>query len=349
MKVRAKVKVKVTIIYNSLKHLYEERRESDIAEMGVLDEVEAVKEALNTLGIDHSIVAIDEDIQNWLNELLMHKPDVIFNLCEAISGESRLEMNVPSVLELIRIPYTGASPLNLGICQNKALTKDILRAHNIPTPDYCIIDEKYELIHELPRFPLILKPLYEDGSIGIDSSNVVEDHDGLRTVSQRIINTYHQPVIAEEYIDGRELNVSIIGDASSPQPLPISEIVFTKDEKFKVVGYRAKWVKDSEEYKSTVPVCPAQLEEEVASKIQSIAVKAYSILGCRDYARVDIRLRGDIPYVIEVNPNPDISLDSGFSRSLRAANIPYPEFIWRVISSALERGFGFKAHRSKSL
>ncbi|MCX8191927.1 MAG: ATP-grasp domain-containing protein, partial [Nitrososphaerales archaeon] len=239
VKVRAKVKVKVTIIYNSLKHLYEERRESDIAEMGVLDEVEAVKGALNTLGIDHSIVAIDEDVQNWLNELLMHKPDVIFNLCEAILGESRLEMNVPSVLELIRIPYTGASPLNLGICQNKALTKDILRAHNIPTPDYCIIDEKYELIHELPRFPLILKPLYEDGSIGIDSSNVVEDHDGLRTVSQRIINTYHQPVIAEEYIDGRELNVSIIGDTSSPQPLPISEIVFTKDEKFKAVGYRA--------------------------------------------------------------------------------------------------------------
>jgi D-alanine-D-alanine ligase len=140
----------------------------------------------------------------------------------------------------------------------------------------------------------------------------------------------------EEYIDGREINVAII-DYKKMRALPVSEITFEFSHEPKIVDYSAKWFKDSEEYRKTIPVCPAKLEYSKKDLVERRALDAYVSLYCRDYARVDIRLKGKIPYVLEVNPNPDISPDGGFVRSLKAADISYEEFIQEIICSALQR------------
>ncbi|NWG09759.1 MAG: ATP-grasp domain-containing protein [Nitrososphaerales archaeon] len=327
---------KVAILYNSLNY---HRREGGIpiAEREVIDEAKAVEEALSKMQIAHLTVVVGESIRDWLEELFEYKPDVVFNLCEAVRGESRLEMNVPCVLELMRIPYTGSPPLTLGICQNKALTKDMLLLNGIFTPKYYVITEALGTIGKPMPFPVIVKPLREDGSLGINSNSVARNQFELTTLAQNVISTYHQPAIVEQYVDGRELNVAILGD-SPPQPLPISEIVFSGSDEFEIVSYEAKWVKDSEAYRSTIPVCPAHLDSDIASKVLDTALKAYKILGCRDYARIDIRLRKNTPYVLEVNPNPDITPDSGFIRSLNAAGIKYVDFIKKLLSFSVQRG-----------
>lgn len=324
--------MKVAILYNLL-----DQSEAPLDEKGVLDTVNAVEEALTTLNIPHTIVPVGRSMQEWLKKLLAYKPDVVFNLCEAVAGESRFEMNIPSVLELLRIPYTGSPPLTLGICQNKALAKAILLSNGITTPKHFVITERLEFNEQTLSFPVIVKPVREDGSLGISSSNIVLNPSEVAQVAETLMNKYRQPALVEEYIDGQELNVAIIGE-NPPQPLPISEIVFPPHYRYKIVSYEAKWVEESDEYHDTKAVCPAQLAPDTASKVMAAAVKAYKILGCRDYARVDIRLRGDTPYVLEVNPNPDISPGLGLPRSLEVAGISYRDFVMRIVSSALQRG-----------
>jgi D-alanine-D-alanine ligase len=140
----------------------------------------------------------------------------------------------------------------------------------------------------------------------------------------------------EEYISGRELNVAVLG-YREPEALPVSEIVFECSGEPKIVDYSAKWLKDSQEYAKTVPVCPARLEAQEEYRVEQTALQAFGALHCRDYARIDIRLRQGIPYVLEANPNPDISPDAGFARSLKAAGIPYEGFVKRIISYAIKR------------
>jgi len=306
-----------------------------LAEAEVEEQVEAVQEALKMLGLVCRLFPLKDDIEALVNELKSHKPDVVVNLSEGAFGDSHQEMNVPSLLELLRIPYTGSSPLALGICQNKGLTKDILRANGIPTPDYQVLGDFYDWKAEID-FPLFVKPLREDASIGISSKSYVTTDAELKRQLEYIYAQYGQPALVEEYIGGRELNVSILGN-ERPRVLPISEILFEFDEEPKIVDYSAKWLKETEEYKKTKPVCPADLGEAVRKRVEYFAMKAYAAVYCRDYARVDIRLKDDLPFVLEVNPNPDISPEVGFARSLRVAGITFEEFIRQLIFYALQR------------
>jgi len=273
---------------------------------------------------------------------MSYKPHVVINLCEGAFGDSHLEMNVPCLLELLRIPYTGSPPLALGMCQNKGLTKDVLRSNRIPTPRYRILNSFEEWKGEI-AYPLFVKPLKEDASLGITSESFVRSDVELKSRVEFLIGRYDQPAIVEEYVDGRELNVSIFG-SERPEALPISEIKFEfEGDKPKIVDYSAKWIKESEEYKRTTPVCPADLDHLVRDRVEKTALMAYKVLCCRDYARVDIRLKDDVPYVLEVNPNPDISPEGGFARSLAKAGIPFREFVQKIITFALGRE---EKHRS---
>lgn len=307
-----------------------------MAEVNVLDQVKAVEEALKKLGFDYQLFPLGDGIEELIKSLRTHKPDVIINLSEGYMGDSSLEMHVPSVLEILGIPYTGSSPLTLGLCQDKGLAKDVLRAHGVPTPKYRVMSN-FEPPEDL-SFPLIVKPLREDASIGITRRSFVRNLMELERQVRYVNSTYGQPALVEEYISGREFNVSIVGN-EEPMVLPVSEIVFEYDEDPKIVDYKAKWLKDSEEYVKTKPVCPARIDESLKSKVEETAVGAYRALRCRDYARIDIRLdaRTGTLYVLEVNPNPDISPDSGFARSLRAAGIPFEEFVNMIIGFALKR------------
>ncbi|MCS7120022.1 MAG: ATP-grasp domain-containing protein [Nitrososphaerota archaeon] len=327
--------LRVAVAYNLTSELHKGENLDYISEVEVEEEAKNVGEALEKLGIRFEMFPLGGDLGDFISDLKRFNPDVAINLCEGAFGESHHEMNVPSIFELLGIPYTGSPPLSLGICQNKGLAKKILSASGILTPRYCILDDPRDWRGQI-EFPLFVKPLQEDASLGISRENYVQNSEQLKERVEYICKTYRQPALVEEYICGRELNISILGN-EEPIVLPISEIIFEFEEEPRIVDYRAKWVKESEEYKKTKPICPADLEAKTRMKVEKAALSAYKALYCRDYARVDMRLKNDSPIVLEVNPNPDISIEAGFARSLRAAGIPYEEFIKKIISFALER------------
>jgi len=310
-----------------------------ISEVGVLEEVEAVRSALEKLGLEYSIIPLNGDIVSFARAIKGYNPDVAVNLCEGAFGYSMYEMNVAALLELLGIPYTGSDPLTLALARDKSLSKDIFRARGIPTPRYRVLESISDWDFKL-SFPLIVKPVAEDASIGLTRRNFVRCFDELKDMVEYIVVRYKQPALVEEYIAGRELNVALIGK-DNPVVLPISEIIFEFEDEPKIVDYYAKWVKGSYEYERTKPICPAPLDGGLKARVEDFALKAYRALRCRDYGRVDIRLRDGIPYILEVNPNPDISLDSGFVRSLKASGISYEDFIAKILSYALDRSRKF--------
>jgi D-alanine-D-alanine ligase len=306
-----------------------------IADAEVEEEVDIIEDALKKLNLKFQRLPLKNDVEPLIKSIKQFNPDVIINTCEGAYGDSHLEMTVASLLELLRLPYTGCPPLSLGLCQNKGLSKDIMNAEGISTPKYRIVKNYEDYRGEL-TYPLFVKPLSEDGSIGITKDSYVENNTELKQQIEYISKFYEQPALVEEFVNGRELNISIMG-GEDPKVLPISEIIFKDFKGPKIVDYSAKWLKETEEYKNTVSDCPAKLGPEVTSTLKKIALKTFSTFLCRDYARVDIRLRGDTPYVLEVNPNPDISIDGGFVRSLKAAGIRYEDFIKVILLSALKR------------
>jgi D-alanine-D-alanine ligase len=184
-----------------------------------------------------------------------------------------------------------------------------------------------------------VKPLREDASLGIENDALIQTQKDLQKQVQKIHRIYRQPALIEEYIDGRELNISIIGN-EKPLILPISEIDFSTLPAGlpKICGYAAKWQEKSPEFAHTIPQCPAKLSSALRKKIKEISLHTYQILECRDYARVDIRLdaKGS-PFVLEINANPDISPDAGMTRSAKIAGFSYPEFIGQIVEHALSR------------
>lgn len=252
------------------------------------------------------------------------------------------EILMAHMLETLGISFTGSDSKALWLALNKNKTKTVLNLFGIQTPSFKMFaTEKDALDVREPQsnnglnFPLIIKPNLEDGGLGIDSKSVVCDVKSLRKKVKAVIEEFRSPVIVEEYIDGREFNVSIVGDTA----LAVGEVEFKLPQgEPKVVTYKAKWDRDSNEYKNTITVCPANLNKKTEKRIKDIALKASRAIGCRDYARVDMRMDslGRI-YVIEVNPNPDISPESGFSKALKAAGLSYEAFVEKVIGFALKR------------
>lgn len=299
----------------------------------------AVAEALRSRGYEVSSLEVQANLPNLIKEILSFQPDVIFNLCEEFAGKTSLEMNVAAILELLNIPFTGSSAFVLGLTQDKGKTKSILANLGIPTPPYQIWypGEKENALKL--KFPLIVKPLKEDASLGINNDSFVQEENSLKRQVQIIHQKFEQPALLEEYIEGRELNVSIIGN-EEPQVLPISEIDFSSlpPELPKICGYAAKWEENSPEFRHTLPICPALLPPEIEEEVVRLSLRVYKIMECRDYARVDIRLSPEgIPYILEVNANPDISPDAGLIRSAKVAGITYSDFIAQIVEMARAR------------
>lgn len=332
-------RIKVAIIYNLMERLEKGEEKDIIAESNILQEIEVIEKAIFALNYESYTLAIKDEIFtiiHWLNEI---RPDAVFNLCESVFGNTSWEMNIPAMLELMRIPYTGSSPLTLGLCQDKGKAKDILLSKGILTPRYEIVGRE-EDFKPKTTFPMIVKPLHEDGSLGISKESVVYDNESLLQRIRYVIKEYRQPALVEEFIDGRELNVSILEMNGKPEILPISEIDYSgfPENIPHICSFEAKWKAESLEYQRSTPICPAQLDWVLQRKVEHIATEVFKLFGCRDYARVDIRLDkdGEI-YVLEVNPNPDISPQSGFARSIKAFGMSYDEFVRCLIERALHR------------
>lgn len=310
------------------------------SQQDTMDEVGTVEEALSKAGFKSRRLEIVYDrFETVVQELFRYQGDIVFNLCEDIKGEGIYEPYMAALLELLGFDYTGSGPLTLGFCLDKAKTQKLLSVHGLPTPRHVVLERGDETIPKGLYFPLIVKLLHEDGSLGLDKGSVVFNKDSLMGRVKKMIREYQEPVIAEEYIEGREFNISILGNGKEAQILPIAEIDHSAAGKNdpKILTYASKWDESSQEYQKTMPICPTSLSPSLEKSLRSVARAAFQILGCRDYARVDVRLRGKTPYIIEVNPNPCISLDAGFIRSATVAGLSYADVIGKIVEFAVLR------------
>ncbi len=333
------MKSRVLILYTVPAPSFPDGTPDIIGPKSVRARLRAVERALRSLEYSVETVEAKGEVSSIIEKIRAFAFDLIFNLCEEFQGNTRWEMHLAALLEVLQIPFTGSSALTLGFSQDKGKAKSLLAHSGVPTPAYQVRDTKDRTASLPVRFPLIVKPLREDASLGIGNDALVFDEKQLETQIRKVQKGFGQPALVEEYIEGRELNVSILGN-ENPEVLPISEIDFSTMPAGipRICGYAAKWMEDSPEFKHSVPRCPADLPPALEDRIREISLRAYEILDCRDYARVDLRLDGDgNPYVLEINANPDISPDSGISRSAKNAGYTYAEFIGKIVELARAR------------
>lgn len=329
-------KIKILIAYNAVPNAPNGADLDAISEAAVLDEVNAMAHALHNLG--YRIEKLPCTTLPQILQTVQHfQPDVIINLCEGFQHRSELEAHLTSLWELLAIPYTGNTPQTLGLAQNKVLTKKLLQAAGLPTPNYRVF-ETVPAACDL-EFPLIAKPSREDGSVGITQQSVSHDLAQLQEVVGNLLAKYRQPILVEKYIAGREFNISLLGN-EPPRVLPPSELSFAAvaEQYHAIASYEAKWLNEHPLYQMTPPICPAQIDESLRARLSQLAEQVYCLLMGRDYGRVDIRMDNDSNlYVLEYNPNPDISPDAGYVRALRAAGLTYEDFADFLIKAALKR------------
>lgn len=265
-----------------------------------------------------------------------HRPDVVFNLCEALGGDSRLEVHAAWLLDRLGLPFTGSPYHALRHCLYKVEANQILARAGVRVPATVRVDSP----DQLPKvaFPVIVKPEREDGSTGIERDSVVYDHPKLRDQVAWVIETYRQPAVVQRYIHGRELAISLLS-WPAPRVLPPGEILFHELPQGHphILTFASKWHPETIESIAT-PSVAAVLRPPELRRVGAIGRRAFEVLGLRDYGRVDVRLdeRGE-PYVIDVNPNCDLSEDGGFGLACRRAGFGYADFIWEILRSALRR------------
>ncbi len=307
----------------------------------IKEEIEAIVSALRDKDFEARSVNIEDKFDRLYESLTSPRPDVVFNLVESFNGSARQEDRVAALYDLLRIPYTGSPPMALSICQRKGITKQILEVLGVPIPKYALVREK-----PIPRrfsglsYPLIIKPAWEDASQGVDEGAVVDDRKLLVARIEKILTEFNQPALVEEFIDGRELGVSVLGNGT-PQVLPIEEMDFSGlPERFRrILTFQSKWEPLTEIFHMGELVCPADLSESVEKRARDIALRVYQALGVRDYARIDMRLgKNNRLYVLEVNPNPDLTEGVAFMASAKAAGYSFADTLEIIVKEALGRG-----------
>jgi D-alanine-D-alanine ligase len=314
---------------------------------------QAVCRAAGDYGFDCELMGLHgTDLDRLFGRLRANPPDLVFNLCESLNGDTRNEVVVPAVLDMLRVPYTGPGPLALALCLDKQRAKQVLIQNGIPTPDYRVIRSVAELPgggaadpHGLGAlsYPQFVKLLREDASIGIEASNLVTDVDGLVKRARELLVEHRQPVLVETYVEGREVNVTVLGNGSDARVLPLHEIDFAKlpPDRPKVLTYAAKWDEKHVDYIGTVPVPMTDIPPPVERVIHDVALRCFHALGLSDYGRVDLRLDASgKPWVIDVNPNCDLSPDAGLPRTARSVGLDYPQIIGRICELAWRRHVG---------
>jgi D-alanine-D-alanine ligase len=296
----------------------------------VLESVEAVCRVLQSAGHDVRRVAVRDDLV-WL-EAVRHA-DAVFNLCEGVGGVSRLEYPVAAAIELTGVPYTGASPWTMTICHRKPVLNAVLQAEGLPVPGWTVAGE-HDAAPEC-LLPAIVKPAAEDASIGIEQGSVVATPEAL-DARIRDMRARHGLMMVQAYVPGREFNVGFVGD----HVLPISEIDFAAmpDDAWPIVSFSAKWHADSAEYAGTQPVCPAAIDEAYRARLVDVASAAWRAVEGTGYGRVDLRVdRDGQPWILEVNPNPDLSTDAGLANMARVYGWDYGELVLTIVETALRK------------
>jgi D-alanine-D-alanine ligase len=318
-----------------LSNFFSEYQNKEV-EVDLMETANAVKKALESFGHEAEIFDVNEKTFDILRK---RKIDFAFNVCERFKGASFFEPHVAAMLELIGIPYTGSGPLALALCMNKIKVKEILSHNGIPTPRFQVFYSRNQKLNPELEFPLIIKPSYNDNSIGIDNDSVVYNERDLRRRVYFVNNTYDQPALVEEFMPGREFSVGVMGNKNTSS-LPVSEYLFVDlpPEVQPILSYEAKWSANSQLYNGTVEVCPAQIPKYLEQQMKKMAADVFKILEVRDYGRVDIRLgRDGMPTVLEMNPNPGISADNTIPKAAISLGLSYNEMINEILIAALNR------------
>jgi len=349
--------MKITILFDATEQ--DDKAEAEAEGEKVTLVSEQVKEILVTLGHEVRFLAARPDVRQLAAALTKDDSELIFNLCESLGGISQHEQNVAALLEVMGKKFTGAPAIGLTLAQDKSLSKKIFYFHGLPYPKFSTIDAgEVEWSDDL-NFPLFVKPSNEDASIGIDSKAVVHNVKELMERISYIQTEFKSPALIEEYIEGREIYVGVLGN----EALPILEWDFSKipDGHPKFASSEAKWDEDSA-YSEAPQIFPADIPEAVYKQIQETAVAAFKVLKLRDYGRVDFRLRRsettkkitkkgsppelDAPivsiegwefYIIEANPNPYLDRKAEFAMASRKNGLKYTQLIEKIVSLATER------------
>ncbi|PYM15553.1 MAG: hypothetical protein DME18_04020 [Verrucomicrobia bacterium] len=297
-----------------------------------------VLQALGELGHASEHLAIFDDLDLVRQKLQSFEPDLIFNLADQFKNNRAFDQNIASFLEMQGLPFTGCGSTGLTLCKHKGISKKILGYHRIHTPEFVTVSRGKRIARpKRLKFPILVKPLKEEASLGISQSSFVETDEQFKERAQFIHEKYNNDVIAEEYIEGRELYVSILGNHRL-QVFPIRELVFKEvpPDEPKIATYKAKW---DEEYRKRWGLqnrFAEGLDPDVVSLIEQVCKRIYRLLTIDGYARLDLRLTpGNEVYFIEANPNPILAADEDFAQSALKANLSYPQMIDRIVRLGL--------------
>lgn len=301
---------------------------------------DAVSGALR--GFGHSVRKIEfgNDTRKLVARLSAWRPDIVFNLAEGPLDAYAKEPHAAALLELLGLPYTGNGPVPLALCKDKGLTKRILLAHGLPTPRFQVCSTRPPTKTTL-TFPLVVKPLLEDGSLGIAEESVVANQEELQSRVSAVIAQHRQKVLVEEFVGGREFNVVVLGNGTAGDPyhaLPPGEYVYHSD-RWRICTFAAKWDVDHPSYAAIEACYPARISAALRHPLKHLALECARIFELTGYARMDFRLNGaGDPQILDINPNPDLLPDAGTARTGQLTGWSYPEFLQQIVRLGLARG-----------
>ena len=300
-----------------------------------------VARALLGKGHDVRMFGFRDNVDQLVAGLKVDRPDVVFNLSERFRGQSALDYTVAAVLEMLGLPYTGASSEGLILARDKALTKKVFAYQGIRIPHFMVCRQRAAVQRPSDlRFPLIVKPLDEDASVGIAQSSVVRDDDALKERVVFIHDKFDTDAIVEEFIAGRELYIGVMG-GDTPVSFPPIEMVFATDStvESRIATFKAKWSVKYRESKGIQNEIAKNLSPELRKRLGEVAVRAYQAAGLRDYGRIDVRLaHDDAIYVVEANPNPYLADGEDLAWAAEEGGYLYPDFIEKIAEMACKRG-----------
>lgn len=318
---------------------YPERLDDTYAEWDSMETVDAIKSAFEKYGHEVALIEADTDAYEKLKAL---RPDFVFNVAEGFGGVSR-ESQIPSMLEMLNIPFTGSDSVTIGICHDKSRCKEILTYYGIANPAFFITDDPEDIPVNI-KFPKFVKPLHEGSSKGIYNSSLARNMEELKSEIERINTLYNQPSLVEDYLSGAEFTVALLGNGNDVRVLPIVEInLDSVPEGFnKIYSYEVKWFFDTKENKLDIFNCPAKIDAALYKRIERTCKDTFKALRIKDWARMDVRLDSyGTPNIIEVNPLPGILPDpednSCYPKAARTAGLDYDAMLNTVLQEAVNR------------
>lgn len=295
---------------------------------------------LRKLGHKVVIMPLGNDLFDFQHKIYKLRPDLIFNQYEDVVHGAIYEMRLAAMVQMMGFPITGSPAIALGLCRYKYMSALLLQGAGIPIPPQT---QLLEMLSDIDRhkwtFPMIVQPALEHGGVGLERESIVYTKKALQNKVRQVRNTYKQPVLVQQFLFGREFNVSVIG-GNKMRLLPLSEVCYENlpPDIPKIMSYAAKWVETSTEYQKIYIKCPAIVEPELVKRIEEIALKAFRTIGGWGYGRVDIRLDdNNTPCVLEVNCNPYLEGGVGIARSAEKAGMNFPEFLEMIIKIAFEK------------